>query len=357
MALPQRAGADRDAGQSAGFTGQSGGVRTDAAEVNRAAEQLLEIAGQRIAAQKREIPFGSDRQRNLFLRMLSEREAELIHNAMFGHAAGREEQSPLTRPQPLGYDRQGARSSQPETQEPIYFEREAEPDANLEYSVARALKDFGYADALGIDLESNYIQSYLEEKQAEFDDAHHQDKTEPVSIDDMRIFADSIYTDLSQSVGALTKGEVFNMLDDSMGSQLVAAALELVGTNYDEKVPLSDENNSSKRIDCSGLVSWALHQVAPEIENDFGSAARYQIDDGTAIWPEEHHGDLNLDNFQPGDLLYWENAGGEIVHTGIYIGNGYMIDQGGTVCVQAVKPHRQWRGERSTLVQINRVVE
>lgn len=72
-------------------------------------------------------------------------------------------------------------------------------------------------------------------------------------------------------------------------------------------------------IDCSGLTQVVLRMHGVQINRD----ARAQIVHGTAV--------DGIEQAAEGDLMFFNNAEGRIVHVGIYAGNGRIIHASGSV--------------------------
>lgn len=70
-------------------------------------------------------------------------------------------------------------------------------------------------------------------------------------------------------------------------------------------------------FDCSGLVYYCLKQAGSS-RGRYNAAGYSKVEDWEAI--------TSMDNLQIGDLLFFSTNGKQVGHTGIYIGNGMMID-------------------------------
>lgn len=77
-------------------------------------------------------------------------------------------------------------------------------------------------------------------------------------------------------------------------------------------VPYRWGGTSVNGLDCSALVQRSFSSVGISLPR----TAREQIAYGIPVYS---------DQLQAADRLYFANSSGEIVHTGIYIGNGYFI--------------------------------
>ncbi len=142
-------------------------------------------------------------------------------------------------------------------------------------------------------------------------------------------------------------GDLIAPYDDSFGATIALNALEKLGTSYDA-------------MDCEQLVKWAVAQENPDWgKYGIGSNAYYQSTRTKPILYAENEKDSILaEDLKTGDLLYWKNNHGEIVHTAIYLGNGYMIESAGTVKVTPFRERTNYGdGEYSFLAQVNELDE
>jgi len=76
-------------------------------------------------------------------------------------------------------------------------------------------------------------------------------------------------------------------------------------------------NVGPNSFDCSGLIYYCLKQAGSSLGR-YNAAGYSQVDDWEKI--------TSMDDLQKGDLLFFSTNGKKIGHTGIYIGNGEMID-------------------------------
>lgn len=72
-----------------------------------------------------------------------------------------------------------------------------------------------------------------------------------------------------------------------------------------------------KSFDCSGLVYYCLKQAGSS-RSRFNAAGYSRVSDWEKI--------TSMSDLQPGDLLFFSTNGKSVGHTGIYIGDGMMID-------------------------------
>lgn len=158
---------------------------------------------------------------------------------------------------------------------------------------------------------------------------------------------------ITNNKGVVTSNIVIGALiapyDDSLKAQAAMNALKLVGTN-------------PKGLDCQGLVKLGYSEIDYELgKYGIGNKAEYQRNRTSkeVVWEKSITDSVpNLDDLQPGDLLYWENEQGETVHTAIYLEGGYMLEWSGTVRVTPLRIYTSYGdGTGSDLVQVNRPTE
>ena len=86
--------------------------------------------------------------------------------------------------------------------------------------------------------------------------------------------------------------------------------------------------NSSKALDCSGLVKLAYYSQGIILARDASQQAMY----GESI-------DFNnINNLQPGDLIFFGRTAQRITHVGIYVGEGNFIHASGRVQISSIDP-------------------
>ena len=85
---------------------------------------------------------------------------------------------------------------------------------------------------------------------------------------------------------------------------------------------------SSKGVDCSGFVKLAFYNQGFILARDASQQAKYGD-------PVDFN---NLDNLQPGDLLFFGRSAQRITHVGIYLGNGDFIHSSGRVHISSIDP-------------------
>lgn len=76
-------------------------------------------------------------------------------------------------------------------------------------------------------------------------------------------------------------------------------------------------NVGPSSFDCSGLIYYCLTQAGSSLGR-YNAAGYSQVGDWEKI--------TSMDNLQKGDVLFFSTNGKKVGHTGIYIGNGEMID-------------------------------
>lgn len=171
-------------------------------------------------------------------------------------------------------------------------------------------------------------------------------------------------------IGTVTTDELIDPEDNSTGAKIARAALKLNGKERYSDVFMTDKDGNlfSKELDCSKLVYYAIHKANPTFANNtvLGEAARHQIDNlgkrlnpNNVIWRNDgSEGDLDMNQLKPGDLLYWANSKGKVVHTAIYLNSGLMIEANDFVEIAEVREFTNYGdGSGSTLVQVNRLPE
>jgi SH3-like domain-containing protein len=85
---------------------------------------------------------------------------------------------------------------------------------------------------------------------------------------------------------------------------------------------------SGKAVDCSGLVKLAYYSQGIILARDASQQALY----GEPV-------DLsNMDNLQPGDLLFFGRSARRITHVGIYMEKGDFIHSSGRVYISSIDP-------------------
>ena len=134
------------------------------------------------------------------------------------------------------------------------------------------------------------------------------------------LFANLLGTD---PYGGTAPSVILNNLSaNAKGSAIVQAALTKVGCKY------VWGSRGPDTFDCSGFVYWCLKQAgissADALRTSAAGQAQYCVERGWTI---------SRDQLQPGDLIFWQNAActkgdrwNEIHHTGIYIGDGKVIE-------------------------------
>lgn len=86
---------------------------------------------------------------------------------------------------------------------------------------------------------------------------------------------------------------------------------------------------SSKATDCSGFVKLVYYTQGIILARDASQQAKY----GEPI-------DFsNMNNLQPGDLLFFGSSAQKIRHEGIYLGNGDFVHSSGRVRISSIDPN------------------
>ncbi|HEY8538461.1 MAG TPA: C40 family peptidase [Steroidobacteraceae bacterium] len=92
----------------------------------------------------------------------------------------------------------------------------------------------------------------------------------------------------------------------SLGSEIVLRAIALVGTPY------RWGGNDPSGFDCSGLVHFVHNELGIDVprtaEEQYRAARRVDIDD-----------------LEPGDVLFFKTSGKRVSHVGIYAGAGRFV--------------------------------
>lgn len=103
---------------------------------------------------------------------------------------------------------------------------------------------------------------------------------------------------------------------------LLPVAMQMMGTPY------LWGGASGKAVDCSGFVKLVYYAQGVILARDASQQARY----GESI-------DFNnINNLQPGDLLFFGSSAQRISHVGIYIGEGNFIHSSGRVHISSIDP-------------------
>ena len=134
------------------------------------------------------------------------------------------------------------------------------------------------------------------------------------------LFANLLGTD---PYGGILPNTILQFLPpNEKGSAIVQAALTKVGCKYvwGAKGP--------NQFDCSGFVYWCLREAGVPSANSMCTSAA-----GQAQYCYNQGWVISQSDLQPGDLVFWQNATctngdrwNEIHHTGIYIGEGKVIE-------------------------------
>ena len=134
------------------------------------------------------------------------------------------------------------------------------------------------------------------------------------------LFANLLGTD---PYGGILPNTILQSLSpNEKGSAIVQAALTKVGCKYvwGAKGP--------NQFDCSGFVYWCLKEAGVSCANSMCTSAA-----GQAQYCYNQGWTISQSDLQPGDLVFWQNAAcnkgdrwNEIHHTGIYIGEGKVIE-------------------------------
>ena len=104
--------------------------------------------------------------------------------------------------------------------------------------------------------------------------------------------------------------------------------------------------SSSKAVDCSGFSKLAFYSQGIILSRDASQQAKY--------------GELidfsNINNLQPGDLLFFGRTAQRVTHVGIYIGNGEFIHATGKVHISSIVPGNPKYVAERNLVAARRIL-
>ena len=123
------------------------------------------------------------------------------------------------------------------------------------------------------------------------------------------------------SFNGLTPEQAAQLINDLpegvLGSEIVKYALSRLGDPYSQA-----KRGQNSYVDCSYLTRWCYQQVGINtLPSTAAEQARYCVNNNLTIAKSA---------LQPGDLIFWSfNTNGRfmnITHTGIYAGNGMVID-------------------------------
>ena len=111
------------------------------------------------------------------------------------------------------------------------------------------------------------------------------------------------------------EGEDTDTAEPEALSPEVTALLEFAAAQLGK--PYVFGKTGPKSFDCSGLVYYCLNMAGVSVYRN--TAYGYSR---IKVWEKI----TSMDDLQPGDLLFFSVGGKKIGHTGIYIGDGNMID-------------------------------
>jgi cell wall-associated NlpC family hydrolase len=149
-------------------------------------------------------------------------------------------------------------------------------------------------------------------------------------------FAALLGVDLYDGLNSEELSEIIQRLEPGrIGTLIVEAALTRVGDPY-------SRGRRGNHVDCSSFAHWAYAQAGIEIPTSSVEQAKFCHNNGYEV---------DLDDLQPGDLLYWSKPGcncgrwREIHHAGIYLGNNMVIDASsskGCVVIRQLWSNEEW---------------
>ena len=155
-------------------------------------------------------------------------------------------------------------------------------------------------------IEGAELYRFDEEKRRMLEELMSEDYNELwAELLDVDIYGGLSYEELTQISANLPTG--------TKGGDIAQAALSRAGTAYSV-------------MDCSQLTQYAYAQAGVSLPRTSVAQAKYCYDSGYAISGVQ---------LQPGDLIFWSKAcscrrWNEIHHTGIYSGNGKIVDASST---------------------------
>lgn len=163
------------------------------------------------------------------------------------------------------------------------------------------------------------------------------------------LFANLLGTD---PYGGILPNTILQSLPpNEKGSAIVQAALTKVGCKYvwGAKGP--------NQFDCSGFVCWCLREAGVSCANSMCTSAA-----GQAQYCYNQGWVISQSDLQPGDLVFWQNAActkgdrwNEIHHTGIYIGEGKVIEASSSKGCVVIR--NLWSLQTYVLILCGRTIE
>lgn len=163
------------------------------------------------------------------------------------------------------------------------------------------------------------------------------------------LFANLLGTD---PYGGILPNTILQSLPpNEKGSAIVQAALTKVGCKYvwGAKGP--------NQFDCSGFVYWCLREAGVPSANSMCTSAA-----GQAQYCYNQGWVISQSDLQPGDLVFWQNATctkgdrwNEIHHTGIYIGEGKVIEASSSKGCVVIR--NLWSLQTYVLILCGRTIE
>ena len=162
------------------------------------------------------------------------------------------------------------------------------------------------------------------------------------------LFANLLGTD---PYGGILPNTILQALSpNEKGSAIVQAALTKVGCKYVWGA------RGLNQFDCSGFVYWCLREAGVSCANSMCTSAA-----GQAQYCYNRGWIISQSDLQPGDLVFWQNAActkgdrwNEIHHTGIYIGEGKVIEASSSKGCAVVR--NLWSSASYPLVLCGRVM-
>ncbi len=132
------------------------------------------------------------------------------------------------------------------------------------------------------------------------------------------------YDPLNQTF--MIKNNIFYLEQPVTSYQPTSENIILLAKQY-HHAPYLWGGKTALGIDCSGLSQVVFKMCGIQLPRN----ADQQSEKGTLV--------QFIENAQPGDLLFFDNEEGKIIHVGIYMGNNKIIHASGKVRIDSVDSH------------------
>lgn len=184
----------------------------------------------------------------------------------------------------------------------LEYENDVSDESCYDETEAAVTNDYDiYSDDVSSEVDEYNAYSYDTSTEVNDYAEDIEDTTETISYEE---YSNSV-TDESQNTSAETDVPVNNP-GLATGSEIVNYALQFVGNPY-----VYGGNSLTNGVDCSGFTQQVFGHFGIELPRTAASQASC----GTRI---------NVNDIQPGDLLFYDN-GGYIGHVSIYCGDGEVV--------------------------------